>query len=92
VSTSTASHLTNHLRGLGSRLIRLIPLVEKPVTLAEMERLAIYNLMAYRFPSEAPEKVVREIWMEIVEGRSTLWEGIGEDKKECIRGNSERLN
>jgi hypothetical protein len=24
--------------------------------------------------------------MEIVEGRSELWEGIGEDKKECIRG------
>jgi hypothetical protein len=24
--------------------------------------------------------------MEIVEGRSDLWQGIGEDKKECIRG------
>jgi hypothetical protein len=42
--------------------------------------------MAYRFPSVAAEKVVREIWMEIVEGRSDLWQGIGEDKKECIRG------
>jgi len=26
--------------------------------------------------------------MEIVEGRSELWDGIGEDKKECIRGQS----
>jgi len=43
-------------------------------------------LFAYRFPAEAAEKIVREIWMEIVEGRSELWEGIGEDKKECIRG------
>jgi hypothetical protein len=24
--------------------------------------------------------------MDIVEGKSGLWEGIGEDKKECIRG------
>lgn len=51
-----------------------------------MERLAIYNLLAYRFPAEAAEKVVRDLWMEIVEGKSELWEGIGEDKKECIRG------
>jgi hypothetical protein len=24
--------------------------------------------------------------MDIVEGKSGLWDGIGEDKKECIRG------
>jgi len=42
--------------------------------------------MAFRFPAEASETVVRELWMEIVEGRSQLWTGIGEDKKECIRG------
>lgn len=70
----------------GSRLIRLIPLPQVNLTGEDKERQAIYNLMAYRFPAEAAEKVVREIWMEIVEGRSKLWEGIGEDKKECIRG------
>lgn len=57
-----------------------------PLTKEEKERAAIYQLMAYRFPSDAPEKVVRDMWMDIVEGKSHLWNGIGEDKKECIRG------
>ncbi|KAK6908210.1 hypothetical protein I203_102211 [Kwoniella mangroviensis CBS 8507] len=68
-----------------SRLIRLIPLTPNPTAKDDVERLAIYNLLAYRFPSDAPEKDVRELWHEIVEGRSELWDGIGEDKKECIR-------
>ena len=44
--------------------------------------------MSYRFPVDAPERVVKDIWMDIVEGKSGLWDGIGEDKKECIRGES----
>ncbi|KGB74917.2 hypothetical protein CNBG_0755 [Cryptococcus deuterogattii R265] len=68
-----------------SRLTRLIPVVRHPLTKEEKERAAIYQLMAYRFPSDAPEKVVRDMWMDIVEGKSHLWNGIGEDKKECIR-------
>lgn len=52
----------------------------------EEEITAIHELMAYRFPADASEKHVKEIWGEIVEGRSSLWDGIGEDKKECIRG------
>ncbi|WWC88702.1 uncharacterized protein L201_003615 [Kwoniella dendrophila CBS 6074] len=68
-----------------SRLIRLIPLAANPTTKDDTERIAIYNLFAYRFPAEAAEKEVRELWHEIVEGRSDLWDGIGEDKKECIR-------
>lgn len=71
-----------------SRLSRLIPTKEDVETRDEKERMAIYNLMAYRFPSDAPERVVRDLWMEIVEGRSGLWDGIGQDKKECIRGGS----
>ena len=70
----------------GSRLIRLIPLPAQPRTEDEKERQAIYNLMAYRFPAESPENEVRDTWHEIVEGHSPLWNGIGEDKKECIRG------
>ncbi|OCF43555.1 hypothetical protein I317_02572 [Kwoniella heveanensis CBS 569] len=68
-----------------SRLIRLIPLVSQPTSRDDRERLAIYNLLAYRFPARAAEKDVRDLWHEIVEGRSDLWDGIGEDKKECIR-------
>ena len=67
-------------------MIRLIPFPGDLPTGDEKERKAIYNLMAYRFPVDVAEKVVRDIWMDIVEGRSELWEGIGEDKKECIRG------
>lgn len=72
----------------GSRLIRLIPLPPKgqEESEADVERRAIYNLMAHRFPADAPESVVRERWEEIVEGRGELWNGVGEDKKECIRG------
>ncbi|OWZ57723.1 hypothetical protein C368_00891 [Cryptococcus neoformans 125.91] len=68
-----------------SRLTRLIPVRRHPISKEDKERAAIYQLMAYRFPSDAPEKVVRDMWMDIVEGRSHLWSGIGEDKKECIR-------
>ncbi|WVQ73227.1 hypothetical protein IAR50_002793 [Cryptococcus sp. DSM 104548] len=68
-----------------SRLSRLIPVPSHPSSKTDKERAAIYNLMAFRFPSEAEEKAVRDMWMEIVEGKSTLWDGIGEDKKECIR-------
>ena len=70
----------------GSRLIRLIPVPPAAKTRADREIIAIYNLMAFRFPAEAAEKTVKELWMEIVEGRSELWKDIGEDKKECIRG------
>ncbi|KAK8858603.1 hypothetical protein IAR55_002832 [Kwoniella newhampshirensis] len=68
-----------------SRLIRLITLASNPTSRDEKERAAIYHLMAYRFPAHAAEKEVRELWMEIVEGQSDLWDGIGQDKKECIR-------
>ncbi|EIW66757.1 hypothetical protein TREMEDRAFT_34696 [Tremella mesenterica DSM 1558] len=68
-----------------SRLVRLIPLAEIPSTEEEKERLAIHSLMAYRFPPKGEENKARDLWMEIVEGRSFLWEGIREDKKECIR-------
>lgn len=71
---------------IGSRLSRLIPLPEQATTKGQVEQEAIYNLMSYRFPVDAPERVVKDIWMDIVEGKSSLWDGIGEDKKECIRG------
>lgn len=56
------------------------------VTKEDRELQAIYNLMAHRFPADVSEKIVRNIWEEVVEGRGDLWHGIGEDKKECIRG------
>lgn len=74
----------------GSRLIRLIPqpkpVADEPLSKEDKERNAIYNLMAHRFPANVAEKIAREGWEEIVEGRSALWNDIGEDKRECIRG------
>lgn len=71
----------------GSRLIRLIPVPTTIVTKEDDRELqAIYDLMAHRFPADVSEKIVRNIWEEVVEGRGDLWNGIGEDKKECIRG------
>lgn len=71
---------------IGSRLIRLIPILPTQTTKEDRELQAIYNLMAYRFPADVSEKTVRGLWEEVVEGRGELWDGIGEDKKECIRG------
>ena len=64
-----------------SRLIRLIPTVEKGSPLD-----AIRTLLAYRLSSSASEKDARDEWRDIVEGRSHLWAGIPSDRKEMIRG------
>ncbi|KAF9651293.1 UPF0052-domain-containing protein [Thelephora ganbajun] len=64
-----------------SRLIRLIPAVEKGSPLD-----AIRTLLAHRLSSNASEKDAREEWRDIVEGRSSLWAGIPSDRKEMIRG------
>lgn len=62
-----------------SRLIRLIPTLPPPAG-------SIHNLLSYRFPSDCTEREARELWREIVEGKSKLWAGIPPDRKETIRG------
>ncbi|PBL01346.1 UPF0052-domain-containing protein [Armillaria gallica] len=64
-----------------SRLIRLIPSAPASSPLE-----AIRNLLAYRLPAHYTERQAREEWREIVEGRSSLWRGIPNDRKETIRG------
>lgn len=66
-----------------SRLIRLIPPSPPSSPL-----FRIRNLLAYRLPSSCSDRQARDEWREIVEGRSTLWEGIPGDRKEMIRGMS----
>lgn len=70
-----------YLGDIRSRLIRLIP--EAPPT---SPTEAIRRLLSHRFPATCSEKEVRDEWREIVEGRSSLWEGIPPDRKETIRG------
>ncbi|KAI0809092.1 hypothetical protein BC629DRAFT_1481903 [Irpex lacteus] len=64
-----------------SRLIRLIPSSPPSSPLD-----SIRNLLAYRLPASASEREARDEWRDIVEGRSVLWSGIPNDRKETIRG------
>ncbi|THH30392.1 hypothetical protein EUX98_g3804 [Antrodiella citrinella] len=64
-----------------SRLVRLIPPAAPSSTLDR-----IRNLLAYRLPAQCTEREARDEWRDIVEGRSTLWSGIPNDRKEMIRG------
>ncbi|EGO19519.1 hypothetical protein SERLADRAFT_363916 [Serpula lacrymans var. lacrymans S7.9] len=63
-----------------SRLVRLIPSSPPSTTLD-----AIRALLSYRLPNDIPEREARAEWRDIVEGRSSLWHGIPNDRKETIR-------
>ncbi|KAM5542180.1 hypothetical protein V8D89_004053 [Ganoderma adspersum] len=63
-----------------SRLVRLIPPADPGSPLD-----AIRNLLAYRLPAKYTEQEARDEWRDIVEGRSWLWTGIPNDRKEMIR-------
>jgi len=62
-----------------SRLVRLIPSAAPSSPLD-----AIRGLLAFRLPPQ--EREARDQWREIVEGKSSLWTGIPNDRKEAIRG------
>lgn len=75
-----------------SRLIRLIPVPENGVTdlVNEEARLAgiqaVHDLFAQRFPATCTERQAKEMWGDIIEGKSNLWAGIPEDRREALRG------
>lgn len=64
-----------------SRLVRLIPPAPPSSPLD-----AIRKLMSYRLPVDVTEREARDEWRDIVEGTSSLWSGIPNDRKETIRG------
>ncbi|KAH9949457.1 UPF0052-domain-containing protein [Amylocystis lapponica] len=64
-----------------SRLVRLMPPAPPSSPLD-----SIRNLLAYRLPADRSEREARDEWRDIVEGRSPLWSGIPNDRKELIRG------
>lgn len=49
------------------------------------------TLLSYRLPANVSEREAREEWRDIIEGRSLLWAGIPNDRKETIRGPSQLL-
>lgn len=61
-----------------SRLVRLIPPAPSGSPLD-----ALRTLLEYRLPSGA---AARDEWRAIVEGKSPLWNGVPNDRKEAIRG------
>ena len=76
-----------HAGDIRSRLVRLIPPADPGSPLD-----AIRNLLAYRLPAKCTEQEARDQWRDIVEGRSRLWTGIPNDRKEMIRGMSVLLD
>ncbi|KAI9566984.1 hypothetical protein HD554DRAFT_2024581 [Boletus coccyginus] len=66
-----------------SRLVRMIPPAPPNSPLG-----AVRTLLSYRLPANVSEHEAREEWRDIIEGRSLLWSGIPNDRKETIRGPS----
>ncbi|KAI6153145.1 hypothetical protein BKA82DRAFT_4086460 [Pisolithus tinctorius] len=64
-----------------SRLVRLIPSARPSSVLS-----AIREILSYRLPANVSEREARDEWRDIVEGRSPLWAGVPNDRKETIRG------
>lgn len=71
------------LGDIRSRLVRMIPPAPPNSPLG-----AVRTLLSYRLPANASEREAREQWRDIIEGRSLLWSGIPNDRKETIRGPS----
>lgn len=72
---------------LRSRLVRLIPTSssyhgEKPPDSND----ALHSLLSYRLPVIGKSREIKQEWMDILEGRHILWNGIESERKECIRG------
>lgn len=47
---------------------------------------AVHQLLSYRLPSKGQTKVIKQEWLEILEGKHRLWKGIEPERKEVIRG------
>ncbi|SNX82977.1 uncharacterized protein MEPE_01683 [Melanopsichium pennsylvanicum] len=86
---------------LRSRLNRLIPTPSRhspTITFSQVSSAAafaksppqsneaIHNLLSYRLPSQGSLKEIKQEWMDILEGRHPLWQGIEPERKEVIRG------
>lgn len=68
------------------RLVRLIPTNGGD----DVERRAIKTFFNHRLPSESA--AARTQWLEIVEARHELWDGISSARKELIRSFLNLLN
>lgn len=75
-----------------SRLIRLIPIPSNNVLIPD-DGLnphlpgiqAVHDLFAHRFPKQCSERQAKDMWADLVEGKSLLWRGVPADRRECIR-------
>jgi len=79
---TSISRRRSRVGDIRSRLVRLIPPAPHGTPLDSLR-----TLLAHRLPSgNDAERAARDEWRSIVEGRSSLWAGIPEDRKETIRG------
>ncbi|KAL7416701.1 hypothetical protein BDY24DRAFT_412195 [Mrakia frigida] len=65
-----------------SRLIRLAPSPTSPSCPPALA--AVTRLLSHRFPWDVDEKEAKDLWREVVEGTSELWDGIDGDKREVL--------
>lgn len=49
-------------------------------------REALHRLLAYRLPMDGPLRNIKHEWLDILEGKHYLWQGIDAEKRECVRG------
>lgn len=47
---------------------------------------ALHALLSYRLPTTGSSRDVRQEWMDIIEGKHRLWNGIDPERRECVRG------
>lgn len=79
------------LGDIRSRLIRLAGIAtfnRDPSSLLSQphSRESLHALLSYRLPTDGPIRAIKQEWMDIVEGRHKLWDGIDAEKRECVRG------
>ncbi|WFD35817.1 hypothetical protein MCUN1_002685 [Malassezia cuniculi] len=79
------------LGDIRSRLMRLAALSqtqrhERPLLSFDRSTEALHTLLSYRLPTIGTSRDVRQEWMDIIEGKHHLWNGIDAEKRECVRG------
>lgn len=79
------------LGDLRSRLVRLAGIaIANPDPSSRLSmphsREALHRLLAYRLPMDGPLRNIKQEWLDILEGKHYLWQGIDAEKRECVRG------
>lgn len=78
------------LGDIRSRLNRLAAIASKHqevscLSLPDSSK-SLLKLLTYRLPMEGSSREIKQEWLDILEGKHKLWQGIDSEKRECVRG------